>query len=148
VREDAQLLYGFLQERERELFRALIKVNGVGPKLALTILSGIEPDAFVQCVQNNDASRLTGIPGIGKKTAERLIVETRDTLTKWETSTTSGITQEISATEQTQQDAISALISLGYKPVQAKRAIGLTFKPHLSSEELIRIALRQMLQGV
>lgn len=148
VREDAQLLYGFLQERERELFRALIKVNGVGPKLALTVLSGIEPDVFVQCVQNNDASRLTGIPGIGKKTAERLVIETRDTLTKWETSTTSGISPEISATDQTQQDAISALISLGYKPVQAKRAIGLTFKPHLSSEELIRIALRQMLQGV
>ncbi len=84
VREDAQLLFGFHDEQERRLFRALIKVNGVGPKLALTILSGIEAAQFVLCVQAQDCSRLTAIPGIGKKTAERLIIETRDTLSQWD----------------------------------------------------------------
>src|SRR3990167_123385 len=87
VREDAHLLFGFSKEQERKLFRALIKVNGVGPKLALAILSGIETDHFVQCVQQEDAGHLVNIPGIGKKTAERLIVEMRDNFANWESST-------------------------------------------------------------
>src|SRR3989338_5535862 len=83
VREDAQLLFGFHSDQERKLFRALIKVNGVGPKLALTILSGMETDHFVQCIHAQDATRLTHIPGVGKKTAERLMVEMRDILSQW-----------------------------------------------------------------
>lgn len=145
VREDAQLLYGFCQERERDLFRALIKVNGVGPKLALTILSGIETDAFVHCIQANDASSLVRIPGIGKKTAERLVVEMRDVLAKWDAGNAlQDIQQTLSIHDQNKQDAISALTALGYKPVQAKRAIGLIYHDDASSEELIRLALKQM----
>src|SRR3990167_15427 len=83
VREDAHLLYGFMDHRERELFRTLIKVNGIGPKLALTILSSMAPDDFVQCISANDAASLVRMPGVGKKTAERLIVEMRDRLNHW-----------------------------------------------------------------
>ena len=83
VREDAQLLFGFMAESERSLFRTLIKVNGVGPKLALTILSGIEAEQFVYCVQNNDSAALVKLPGVGKKTAERLLVEMRDKFDDW-----------------------------------------------------------------
>ena len=84
VREDAQLLYGFYQEKDKTLFRALIRVNGVGPKMALTILSGMDADQFVQTVKDNDVSTMVNMPGIGKKTAERLIVELRDKLADWE----------------------------------------------------------------
>lgn len=147
VREDAQLLYGFHSSRERDLFRALIKVNGVGPKLALTILSGIEVDSFVQCVQNNDHSRLTCIPGIGKKTAERLLIETRDVLSQWTAQTAINELSQQSVVRNPAQDAISALTTLGYKPAEAKRAINLIQQPDLSSEALIRLALQHIAQG-
>ncbi len=146
VREDAQLLYGFYTERERALFRSLIKVNGVGPKLALTILSGLDPDSFVQCIQNNDSSRLTGIPGIGKKTAERLIIETRDALSKWDVQANTQV--DGLAPSNTQQDAISALTTLGYKNNDAKRAVEKIYNAELRSEELIRLALQSMAKGV
>lgn len=150
VREDAQLLYGFYKEQERALFRALIRVNGVGPKLALTILSGIEPDNFVRCVRDGDTSSLVGIPGIGKKTAERLIIETRDSLAEWnvvELAGQSGETAELIGSNQTLQDAISALTALGYKPAEAKRSVSQIAKDDLSSEEMIRLALKQMIKG-
>ena len=83
VREDAQLLYGFIDERDRRLFRQLIKVSGVGPKLALTILSGMDAGSFARCVQRDDISSLVALPGVGKKTAERLLVEMRDKLKDW-----------------------------------------------------------------
>ena len=83
MREDAQLLYGFIDERDRRLFRQLIKVSGVGPKLALTILSGMDSSSFVRCVQRDDISSLVALPGVGKKTAERLLVEMRDKLKDW-----------------------------------------------------------------
>ncbi|MCB1827410.1 MAG: Holliday junction branch migration protein RuvA [Coxiellaceae bacterium] len=140
VREDAQTLYGFLQERERELFRALIKVSGIGAKVALSILSGMAPNEFVLCVQSDDATRLTQIPGIGKKTAERLIVELRNTLSQWEQSTTLDNRSENNCL----QEAISALTALGYKANEAKRAITKIYKNDHSSEELIRLALQQM----
>ena len=143
VREDAQLLFGFYTEQERKLFRALIKVNGVGPKLALTILSGIETEQFVHCVQHQDASRLTHIPGVGKKTAERLIIEMRDALSHWE-NTDLPIQKELNDLNQTIQDAIAALTALGYKPQDAKNAITKAHQPEQSSEQLIRIALQQM----
>src|SRR3990167_2714064 len=140
VREDAQLLFGFFSERERQLFRALIKVSGVGPKLAMTILSGIEPDQFVQCVQNQDIDTLTRIPGIGKKTAARLMIETRDRLSEWE------VTVLPIDLNQAMQDALRALSALGYKPSDAKRVITKIHQPNHNSEQLIKLALQQMIK--
>lgn len=149
VREDAQLLYGFYSERERSLFRSLIKINGIGPKLALAILSGIEPDLFMQCVQNNDSSTLMNIPGIGKKTAERLIIETRDLFKKWETQMTVHSTEmQRGNIQQNMQDAIDALTTLGYKPHDAKRAISQIYQVDKTSEELIRLALKRIVTTV
>lgn len=145
VREDAHLLYGFYQRQERELFRALIKVNGVGPKLALSILSGITTHEFVQCVQDNDVSRLIHIPGIGKKTAERLVIETRDALAHWATEAATVTTFSIE--QRYIQDAVSALTTLGYKPNEAQRAIKQVQHQGRSSEELIRLALQKMVPG-
>jgi len=143
VREDAMLLYGFLTSRERDLFRALVKVSGVGPKLALSILSGIEPDAFVHCVMHNETSRLHNIPGVGKKTAERLVIETRDALKKWQEKTLNASTTPSDAPPAC-DDAIEALIALGYKPTQAQVAIKKIQLQANTSEEMIRLALRQM----
>ncbi len=148
IREDAHTLFGFYTDQERNLFRALIKVSGVGPKLALTILSGIEPDHFVRCIQAQDTSSLVGIPGIGKKTAERLIIETRDALTQWQPNTES--TEDTQSTmldhNQTIDDAISALTALGYKSSDAKRAVSKVHLPEHNSEQLIRLALQQMVR--
>jgi Holliday junction DNA helicase RuvA len=144
VREDAQLLFGFHDEQERRLFRALIKVNGVGPKLALTILSGIEAEQFVLCVQAQDSSRLTAIPGIGKKTAERLIIETRDTLAQWDITPKLNGESEILNGDQRTQEAIFALTALGYKPQEAKRAISAVHNSEHNTETLIRLALKNM----
>ena len=141
VREDVHALYGFYDMRERALFRELIKVNGVGPKVALSILSGIEPNQFVACVRDNDVTRLTTVPGIGKKTAERLIVELRSRLDQWESA---AITTTGTSKIDTFQEAISALSALGYKPNEAKRCITQIYKPNYSSEELIRLAVQQM----
>lgn len=143
VREDAHLLYGFYQRQERNLFRALIKVNGVGPKLALAILSGITTHEFVQCVRENDISRLVHIPGIGKKTAERLVIETRDALADWASATAPPLAPE----QQHIQDAISALTALGYKPADAQRAIKQVQQQGGNSEELIRLALQRVVRS-
>lgn len=150
VREDAHQLYGFYNIRDRKLFRSLIKVNGVGPKLALTILSGIEPDYFVQCVLNGNSSQLVSIPGIGKKTAERLIMETKDALSNWESTTPPAKTGDHTTaaySNQLIQDAVSALITLGYKPNDAKRSVMQIHHADYSSEDMIRLALKQMLAG-
>ncbi|MCX4028730.1 Holliday junction branch migration protein RuvA [Endozoicomonas sp. SM1973] len=147
VREDAQQLYGFAAKQERELFRVLIKVNGVGPKLALTILSGMSSDSFVRTVQDNDVASLVKLPGVGKKTAERLLVEMRDKLTSWlpiDADLTVNITQQITSPESHLDDAISALVALGYKPQQATKAIKALPDQQLPSEELIRQALKAM----
>lgn len=148
VREDAQLLYGFMQLQERVLFRNLIKVSGVGPKLALSILSGIEPDNFVSCVMQNDSASLVRVPGVGKKTAERLIIEMRDRLRDWQIESGALLSDTINASDKPTQDAISALISLGYKPLEARQAVTEASKEaeHQSSESLIRHALRHMLK--
>jgi Holliday junction DNA helicase RuvA len=148
VREDAQLLYGFSQERERALFRSLIKVSAVGPKLALAILSGIEPDQFVECILNSDSDSLVRVPGIGRKTAERLLIEMRDRLADWQTTTGSNTVKiPLNAGDKITQDATSALIALGYKPVEARRAVTQIAQDHQTSEELIRHALRGMIKG-
>ena len=153
VREDAQLLYGFSDTRERSLFRTLIKVNGVGPKLGLTILSGIEASDFVRSVHDGDSATLVKLPGIGKKTAERLIVEMKDKLANWqvETSVTDGLSGtplgEMVAKQvaDIEQEAVSALVALGYKPQDASKVISKIYADGMSSEELIRQALKSML---
>lgn len=143
IREDAHVLFGFYTEHERKLFRALIKVNGVGPKLALTILSGIETEQFVQCILQQDESRLTHIPGIGKKTAERLIIEMKDALSQWE-HTDIPTQKELMDPNQAMQDAIAALTTLGYKPHDAKQAVTKAHQPEHTREQLIRLALQQV----
>lgn len=145
VREDAQLLYGFGSLTERRLFRSLIKVNGVGPKLALTILSGISAEEFAGCVHDNDAARLTRLPGVGKKTAERLIVEMRDRLEDWGSepalATSAGPGPSVAGGDAV-RDAVSALIALGFKPPEASRMVRTVGGRDLSSEEIIRLALQ------
>jgi holliday junction DNA helicase RuvA len=146
VREDAHLLFGFASEGERRLFRTLIKVNGVGAKLALTILSGIAADEFARCVQENDTAALVRLPGVGKKTAERLIIEMRDRLADWEGAVTlPGATpvEAVRTGSDELRDAISALVSLGYKPPEASRLVSKVESEGLSSEDIIRAALKQ-----
>lgn len=144
VRDDAHLLFGFASEDERHLFRTLIKVNGVGAKMGLTILSGIEADEFAACVKNNDSARLTKLPGVGKKTAERLIVEMRDRLDDMPTIATSGSNKPSAAmnSDDPVNDAVSALIGLGYKPPEASKFVLSVANDGMSSEELIREALK------
>ncbi len=149
VREDVQQLYGFYAKRERALFRTLLKVNGVGPKLGLTILSSIEPDEFVRSILNQDAAALVSVPGIGKKTAERLIVEMRDRLSDWHETPILTQTQSLKKTSSSRnqivQDAVAALIALGYKPPEASRMVAKVDAADLSSEEIIRRSLREMM---
>ena len=149
VREDAHLLYGFFEKRERELFRELIRLNGVGPKLALALMSGLEVDELVRCVQAQDTSVLVRIPGVGKKTAERLLVELKDRFKAWETvpgmSTLVVEPRMGGAVSSAENDAVSALISLGYKPQEASRAVSAIKEDGLSSEDMIRRALKGML---
>ena len=153
VREDAQLLYGFYEKRERELFRELIRLNGVGPKLALALMSGLDVDELVRCVQAQDTSALVKIPGVGKKTAERLLVELKDRFKAWETTpsmfelvpTGPNGTKPGVPVNTAENDAVSALISLGYKPQEASRAVAAIDGKGLSSEELIRRSLKGMI---
>ncbi len=144
VREDAHLLYGFYTRDERALFRTLLKVNGVGPRLALTILSSIEPPQFVSSVLNNDTASLVQVPGIGKKTAERMVIELRDKLKDWQSFS---LTRAENNLDQSRhpilQDAISALISLGYKQNEASRKITKIDDGKLNAQELIRRALQE-----
>lgn len=145
VREDAQLLYGFIEQGERRMFRALIKVNGVGPKLALTILSGTSADEFIQTIVNGDAKALTRLPGVGKKTAERLIIEMRDALKNWHIdagSTEARSAALVAPAHDPVADAISALEALGYKPADASRMVGSVNSSELASDEIIRQALQ------
>ena len=150
VREDAQLLYGFIDARDRELFRQLIKVNRVGPKLALTILSGMDAKSFIACVQRDDISGLSALPGVGKKTAERLLIEMRDKLKDWlgelDASAPTGVMVEPEADKVA--DAEGALIALGYKPVEAAKVVAAVNDDSITdSEELIRRALKSMVSG-
>lgn len=146
VREDAHHLYGFATREERALFRTLLKVNGVGPKLALTILSSIEPEEFARSITNHDTDSLVRIPGVGKKTAERLIIEMRDKLIteKALSSELKLIRSDNNGRNQIIQDAVSALITLGYKPQEASRAVSKVDNGTFNSEEMIRQALREM----
>jgi Holliday junction DNA helicase RuvA len=148
VREDAQILYGFFEEKERALFRALIKVSGVGPKMALTILSGIEAREFIQCVDRRDIAPLVRLPGVGKKTAERLVIEMAGRLAKSipeEENFSRRLfesVQDYDAPKLAEEEAIGALIALGYKPQEATRAIGKVMVEGATSQDLIRKALQ------
>ena len=140
VREDAHILYAFATEAERRLFRSLIKVSGVGPKIALALLSGISVEAFSRCVVNEDITALTKVPGIGRKTAERLIIEMRDRLKGPETS--AGDMPVATAAASPESEAYGALIALGYRPAEATRLLKAAGPGTHSTEELIRRALQ------
>ena len=144
VREDAQLLYGFYALSERSMFRHLIRISGVGPKLALTILSGMSAEDFSRCIMESDAKALTRLPGVGKKTAERLVVELKDRLDKDDSVSLPGAPAEISRESSSVGDAVSALISLGYKAPQASQLVRDINVEGLSTEDIIRKALQGM----
>ncbi|KUE79396.1 Holliday junction branch migration protein RuvA [Aeromonas schubertii] len=151
VREDAQLLYGFNHKQERALFRELIKANGVGPKLALAILSGMSASQFVLCVEQEDISTLVKLPGVGKKTAERLVVELKDRLSGWVsqdlfTPAAVKLPEPVSGLREPDavEEAASALVALGYKPAQASQVVGKVAKEGMSVEAIIRDALRSL----
>ncbi|MDW5498556.1 Holliday junction branch migration protein RuvA [Pseudomonas lundensis] len=151
VREDAQLLYGFNDKQERALFRELIKVNGVGPKLALAILSGMSAQQFVSAVEREEITTLIKLPGVGKKTAERLVVEMKDRFKGlngdlFNNSSEITLPSAAQAAEMdAEAEAASALVALGYKPQEASRMVSKIAKPGADCETLIRDALRAAL---
>jgi Holliday junction DNA helicase RuvA len=148
VREDAHILYAFASEGEREMFRALLKVNGVGAKMALAILSGMNATEFRRCVMMNDAAALTRLPGIGKKTAERLIVEMRDRVERAVDAgeglppVTGGVASVGALPADAVEEAVQALIALGYKPQEASRMVSRVEHADRCCEEIIRDALK------
>ena len=153
VREDAQLLFGFNNKTERALFRELLKANGVGPKLGLAILSGMSAQQFVNCVNNEDATALVKLPGVGKKTAERLVLEMKDRLKNWgndlftpfSDSAVIAPASDATIANNAADDAVSALVALGYKLPQAQKAVKSVSKPDMSTEVLIKESLKSML---
>ena len=149
VREDAQVLYGFLREPDRALFRSLLKVTGVGARMALAILSGMNAQRFAACVQQEDVTALTRLPGIGKKTAQRLVMEMRDRLGGFgDQSAPAGAGGlAVSAQDSALADAVGALVALGYKPVEANRMARAADDGAKTSEEIIRAALRAVSTG-
>ena len=153
VREDAQLLFGFANKTERSLFRELIKANGVGPKLALTIMSGMSTEQFIQCVHADDVTALVKLPGVGKKTAERLLIEMRDRLkniigaddmTQSSAIQHAALDSALSGRDNSKDEALSALIALGYKAPQAQKVINSVYVENMQCEQLIRESLRAM----
>lgn len=148
VREDAHILYGFLSEQERALFRSLIKVNGVGPKVALGILSGMSVDDFCASIQDSNITALVRLPGIGKKTAERLVIDMRDRLPEQVANGSMGASNDsaLMATISPLEEAVSALVALGYKQQDADKRVRAVAKDGANSEQLIRAALQSALK--
>jgi Holliday junction DNA helicase RuvA len=150
ITENLHQLFGFIDQRDRSLFRTLIKVNSVGPKLAIAILSGMESDDIARCVRDDNTVALTKVPGVGKKTAERLVIELRDRLKGWDLPQSDVLAASGHVAPLAENDvyaeAESALIALGYKPADASKMIALAARqqPDARSEELIRLALRSM----
>ncbi|MEC9248303.1 MAG: Holliday junction branch migration protein RuvA [Pseudomonadota bacterium] len=142
IRDDAHLLYGFLTDTERSLFKALLKVNGVGTKMALVILSGMDVSEFADCVRSEDWARLVSLPGVGKKTAERLVLDMRD---KVDTISAGSTYQEPNSDSSLIDDAVAGLVSLGYKQSEAVRYIEKLEEKYVSSEEIIRQVLKNVL---
>ena len=146
VREDAHVLFGFGTEAERRLFRSLLKISGVGPKIALGILSGSNVEEFLRIVEAEDVAMLTRIPGIGRKTAERVIIEMRDNVQKL-SAPAAGSPLMPTATQSAQSEAYGALIALGYKPPEAARLLKNADEPGLSTTEIIRRALKSAVKA-
>lgn len=149
VRDDAHSLYGFAQKLDRDLFRLLIRVNGVGPKSALGIMSGLETEQFIRCVADRDVASLVKLPGIGKKTAERLLIEMADRIGQLDGMAAQSSPDAVSGKPAARQpdaseEAEAALIALGYRPQEASRAISRVAEEGMSREELIRQALKAM----
>ncbi len=145
VREDQHTLYGFASEAERRLFRDLLKVNRVGAKLALGILSGISVDAFARCVQEEDAAALSRLPGVGRKTAERLILDMRDKIDEQAAAVAAGASAGPGDTEQApRRDAFNALTSLGYKPAEARRMLDQVDSSVTGTENILRAVLQSV----
>jgi holliday junction DNA helicase RuvA len=143
VREDAHILFGFGTERERRLFRELLKVSNVGPKLALSLLSGMSVDNFLMCIEAQDADTLVRIPGVGRKTAERLLIEMRDRIKNL--GALPGVTSGAAVLEPASGahgEAFSALIALGYKPIEVTRLLKVVDPSVQTTEEIIRRALQ------
>ncbi len=143
VREDAHILYGFAREADRTLFRRLLKVNGVGGKMALAILSAMTAETFARHVEQADTAALTRIPGVGKKTAERLVVEMRDRLDGLEPSSDAVAVPAAPTGGQADAEAVDALVALGYKPAEASRMVRAVFAPGMGTEALIKAALKE-----
>lgn len=148
IRDDAHVLFGFATLAERDLFRVLIKVNGIGPKMGIAILSGMDANELAAVIGAEDATALTRLPGIGKKTAERLIVELKDKFKQFEVSTSekSGASSPTAVANRDKHDAVDALVQLGYKLAEAEKMIELVYQPELDSGELIRLALQAKLK--
>lgn len=147
VREDAHTLYAFSSEKERALFRILLKVNGVGPKMALAIVSGMTANEFAQRVHANDVAGLTRLPGVGKKTAERLIIEMRDRLPEPSEGLDDKDTGQATLIPRNiEEEAVGALLALGYKPAQASKMVSSFSSDDLSVEEIVRNALKASLK--
>jgi len=145
VREDAQILYGFYHLSDRHLFRQLIRVNGVGPKMALAILSGMNAEEFASSVINHDIAGLTRLPGVGKKTAERLVIEMKDKVEPIEMDDSmpeSEHSDTMTSNRQHERDAVSALVALGYSHQQSEKAVRNVSKQAQNSEQMIRLALK------
>ena len=142
VREDAHILFAFGTDGERRLFRGLLKVSGVGPKIALGILSGASVEDFLRTVEAEDIAMLTRIPGIGRKTAERIIIEMRDSVKKLSAPAAGGSPAGVAAAATPQSEAFSALIALGYKPPEVLRLLKSVDEPDLATTEIIRRALK------
>ena len=143
VREDAQLLFAFSDQSQQQLFRLLLKINGVGPKVALAILSTLKVDEFVACIHHEDSGTLVRVPGIGKKTAERMIIDMRDRIAQLGESVNGASPSfAIEVAQNPIQDAIGALVALGYKPAEATKAVRAMESEHSQRDDLIRSALQ------
>jgi len=150
VREDAHILFGFGTDAERRLFRGLLKVSGVGPKIALGVLSGASTEDFLRIVEAEDVAMLTRIPGIGRKTAERIIIEMRDSVQKLAMPSLAGAPLGpgmAQPPQSPQSEAFSALIALGYKPPEVTRLLKSADEPGLSTTEIIRRALKSAVKA-
>jgi Holliday junction DNA helicase RuvA len=149
IREDAHILFGFGTDSERRLFRGLLKVSGVGPKIALGVLSGASVEDFLRIIEAEDVAMLTRIPGIGRKTAERIIIEMRDSVQKLAAPVAGSADAALnpSAAPSPQSEAFSALIALGYKPPEVTRLLKSADEPGLSTTEIIRRALKSAVKA-
>ena len=144
IRDDAHVLFGFHSHQDRSLFRQLIKVSGVGPKMGLAILSGMDSSDLIRVIHSNDLNSLVKVPGVGKKTAERLLIELRDRLKGYVSQTQPHSVSTVASAHSVRQDAESALVALGYKPNDAVKMVQGVIQPDMTSDVVIRHALKSM----